>query len=128
MGFESPEQFFGTMEDAQKAQALMSRRGDGENGAEAQKLALEKEKNQAQLAFQREKSQAELALRREEAQADVIIKRLELLMEQQTEAQRMQMEAALAKQKQELEARLDAMEIMSGKMNSGTGIVPEAGV
>lgn len=133
LGFESPEQYFGSVEDAQRyEQQLMQEQGGGgvesnptlqakmaeiqmRGQIEREKLQLAREKAAADVQNDAAKIQAAMDLRAAEAQQNALLKA--------TEAQQ---KAALAREQMQLEAELDSIKLATTLPDVGASVVKNA--
>ncbi len=105
MGFSAPEQFFGSMEDAKKADEAQANQPP-QPSPEEQKIQLEQQKAQADIQLDREKAMANIMLERAKLAANAQLKAEQIKADQQ----------------------LDAMQIALGQKGPGVGVVPGATV
>jgi hypothetical protein len=106
-GLESPERFFGTEEDAKRAEEMMMQ-DDGTPSEEEQKLMLDQQKAQAKIQLDEQKAQTEAQRKAYETQANIALKEQEV-----------QGKLALKRQEMATEAQLDATRLMMGERGSG---------
>jgi hypothetical protein len=106
-GLESPERFFGTEEDAKRAEAMMMQ-DDGTPSEEEQKLMLDQQKAQAKIQLDEQKAQTEAQRKAYETQANIALKEQEV-----------QGKLALKRQEMATEAQLDATSLMMGERGAG---------
>ena len=106
-GLEAPERFFGTEEDAARAEQAIMENG-GEPSEEEQKLALDQQKAMAKMQLDEQKAQTEAQRKAYETQANIALKEQEV-----------QSKLALKKQEMATEAQLDAARLMAGERSSG---------
>ena len=90
-GFPSADPFF-TRPDPAEVQALMQQGQGGDTGA-AEKMAMDKQKIEAEIALSQQKAQAEGQLAREKMQAEIQLSREKMQAEIQMGRERMQMQA-----------------------------------
>ena len=107
-GLESPERFFGTEEDAQRAEQAMMQEGDSGPSPEEQKLLLDKQKADAKIALDQQKAQTEAQRKAYETQANIALKEQEV-----------QGKLALKRQEMATEAQLDATRLAMGERGAG---------
>ena len=108
LGVESPEQYFGTIEDAQKAEeAIMQEETPPD--PEMQKLEVQRMQGEQKIQLEREKAQADLQNDAAKFQADMALKQAEL-----------QQRGMLAQQQMSLEAQLDAIKMTTSLPKAGT--------
>lgn len=106
-GLEAPERFFGTEDDARKAEkAIMEEKP--QPSPEAQKLELEKQKAQAKMALDKQKAQTEAQRKAWEAQSDAALGEMKI-----------KGQLALKVQEMEGEKQLDAMKMALGQTAPG---------
>ena len=106
-GLEAPERFFGTEDDARKAEkAIMEEKP--QPSPEAQKLELEKQKAQAKMALDKQKAQTEAQRKAWEAQTDAALEEMKI-----------KGQLALKVQEMEGEKQLDAMKMALGQTAPG---------
>ena len=106
-GLEAPERFFGTEDDARKAEkAIMEEKP--QPSPEAQKLELEKQKAQAKMAMDKQKAQTEAQRKAWEAQSDAALEEMKI-----------KGQLALKVQEMEGEKQLDAMKMALGQTAPG---------
>lgn len=106
-GLEAPERFFGTEDDARKAEkAIMEEKP--QPSPEAQKLELEKQKAQAKMALDKQKAQTEAQRKAWEAQTDAALEEMKI-----------KGQLALKVQEMEGEKQLDAMKMALGQAAPG---------
>lgn len=106
-GLEAPERFFGTEDDARKAEkAIMEEKP--QPSPEAQKLELEKQKAQAKMALDKQKAQTEAQRKAWEAQSDAALEEMKI-----------KGQLALKVQEMEGEKQLDAMKMALGQTVPG---------
>lgn len=106
-GLEAPERFFGTEDDARKAEkAIMEEKP--QPSPEAQKLELEKQKAQAKMALDKQKAQTEAQRKAWEAQSDAALEEMKI-----------KGQLALKVQEMEGEKQLDAMKMALGQTAPG---------
>jgi len=106
-GLEAPERFFGTEDDARKAEkAIMEEKP--QPGPETQKLELEKQKAQAKMALDKQKAQTEAQRKAWEAQSDAALEEMKI-----------KGQLALKVQEMEGEKQLDAMKMALGQTAPG---------
>lgn len=108
LGFESPEQYFGTIEDAEQAeQAIMEQ--EQPPSPEQQKLQLQQEQAQQKIMLEREKAQADL-------QNDAARMRMEMALR----VEELRQKGMLSQRQMELEAELDAIKMVTDLPKGGT--------
>ena len=106
-GLESPERFFGTMEDAKKAEeAIMNQ--PQQPSPEQQKVLLEKEKAQAKQQTDAWKAQTDAQRKAYETQSKIAL-----------EKQKAEGALALKAMEMNMEKELDATRLMAGERGSG---------
>ena len=106
-GLESPERFFGTEEDAKRAEEMMMQ-DDGTPSEDEQKLMLDQQKAQAKIQLDEQKAQTEAQRKAYETQANIALKEQEV-----------QGKLALKRQEMATEAQLDATRLMMGERGAG---------
>jgi len=132
LGFESPEQFFGTIDDARKSEARIMAQAGQQNGqgqtpeerliemevkkGEAQvtnrlkenevKLLLSQRKAEADINLEQQKQAMDLEFKKAELQAKIILNQEEMIADQQLAAEKARSDAALAAEKARLDAEL----------------------
>lgn len=106
LGFQSPEQFFGSMEDAAKAEQEAMQQG-AKGGEEQGKLAIEREK----LKIAQEKSQAEMQIKEREAQARLQLEQAKAAEKSRLDQQKAQADLLLEGAKAAANARLKEQEM-----------------
>lgn len=105
LGFENPEQFFGTVEDAQRFEEQAAQQPPKPSPDE-QLIAMEERKAQARIQIDAAKARnqqqlaerraaADIALEREKMQANLALKRDEMQLEAHLDATQMGLDAAL---------------------------------
>ena len=114
MGFESPELFFGTIDDAKKAEGAILNQPPDPSPLE-QKMKMEQQQAEAKLQLDAQKAQADVMLDRQKAEAQMLL-----------EQAKMAANAGLKEQQIKAEADLDALQITLGQKGPGIGIVPGA--
>ena len=85
LGFESPEQFFGTVEDAKKAEEAMMNAPPSPS-PEMKKMEMEQQKAAASIQLEQQKAQAKFALEQEKNRVNAALKAKELNAEQELDA------------------------------------------
>jgi hypothetical protein len=94
MGFQSPEQFFGTIEDAQKAEQIMATQPPPPN-PDMMKVQIEQQKAQNHMNIKQFEAQQKAQLAGQEAAAKVQIARQEVAANYQLKTQELGAEADL---------------------------------
>lgn len=108
-GLEAPERFFGTEEDAQKAeQAIMQQASQPQPNAQQQKVQIEQQKAQAKIQLDQQKAQMDAQRKAYETQSKLALEK------QRTEGQ-----IALKRQEMAAEAQLDATRLAMGERGPG---------
>jgi hypothetical protein len=103
LGFESPEQFFGSLEDAQRAeQAIMANQGQDNPMVQIK---------QQELQLKAQAEQQKIQLQREKAAADVQNDAAKIRAAMELRAAELQQKGLLAQRQIELEAELDAIKL-----------------
>ncbi len=106
-GLEAPERFFGTEEDAMRAEQDMAQGGDGPDEAQ-QKLMLEQQKAQAKMQLDQQKAETDAQRKAYETQAKTAL-----------EKQKVEGQLALKQQEMAAEAMLDKTRLLMGQTGSG---------
>jgi len=106
-GLEAPERFFGTEEDARRADAAMASQPPQPNPQE-QKVQLEREKAQAKMQLDQQKAQTDAQRQAYETQAKIAL-------EKQTAEGKLALKAMEMRQEKEL----DQTRLMMGERGSG---------
>ena len=117
LGFEFPEHFFGTLEDAEKAEQAIMRAPD-QGDPEQQKLELKRREGEQKIRLEREKASAKVQGDMEKTRAQMALKIEELRQKGQ-----------LAVRQMELERELDAIKLVTGLPKAGATEIrePETG-
>lgn len=123
LGFQSPEQFFGSMEDASKAEQAALQQG-GKGGEDQKKLELEREKlkiyqqkGQAEMQMKERETRARFQLDQAKAAADVQLEREKAEADIQLERAKAEVNADLKAREMAYEAEFDAVKALSGGIN-----------
>ena len=124
LGFEFPEQYFGTFEDAQKAEEMLMQGGGGE-GEEAQKIKMQQQAKQAELQMKAQGEQAKLALQREKANAELANQAAKQEADMIIRVAELEQKGLLSQRQMELEAELDAIKLVSSLPAGGATEVSE---
>ena len=106
-GLESPERFFGTEDDAKRAEQMMFS-GEQQPSAEQQKFMLDQQKAQAKIQLDQQKAQTEAQRKAYETQANIALKKQEI-----------EGKIALKQQEMAAEERLDATRLVMGEHGAG---------
>jgi hypothetical protein len=113
LGFEFPEQFFGTPEDAEKAEQAIMQAPEPEN-PEKQKLELKRMEGEQKIKLEREKASAKVQSDVEKAKAQMALKIEEL-----------RQKGSLAERRMELEMELDAIKLATNLPKAGATEIKE---
>ncbi len=108
LGFESPEQYFGSIEDAQKAEQTLLQQPQPPN-PEMLKIEMQRAQGEQKIQLEREKSQAQLQNDAAKMQADMAFRVAEL-----------EQKGMLSQRQMELEAELDAIKMATSLPKAGT--------
>ena len=108
LGVESPEQYFGTVEDAAKSEEAILQEPEAPN-PETMKLEMQQAQNEQKIQLEREKAQASLQNDAAKMRADMEIRIAEL-----------QQKGMLSQRQMELEAELDAIKMATSLPKPGT--------
>ena len=126
-GLEAPERFFGTEEDAKRAEQLILQQkqaGQGMDPLTAAKVQVEKVK--AQTALQ--KAQLDMQIKQAQAQNDASGKAAKAQTDASVQAAKVQANAALKAQEMKLEKQLDYARLMQGQRGPGLTDIKEESV
>ena len=126
-GLEAPERFFGTEEDAKRAEQLVLQQkqaGQGMDPLTAAKVQVEKVK--AQTALQ--KAQLDMQIKQAQAQNDASGKAAKVQSDATVQAAKVQANAALKAQEMQLEKQLDYARLMQGQKGPGLTDIREQSV
>lgn len=125
-GLEAPERFFGTEEDAKRAeQLILQQKQSGQmDPLTAAKVQVEKVK--AQTALQ--KAQLDMQIKQAQAQNDASGKAAKAQTDASVQAAKVQANAALKAQEMELEKQLDYARLMRGQRGPGLTDIKEESV
>ncbi len=122
LGFESPEQFFGTVEDARKSEEAMLRQ-QPEPSPEQRKLELEKQKSAAELQIKQQASAADILLEQQKAQAQILLQQAKMAADARNTAMKTAADAELGAQQIEAEKQLDMVRAAMRQTGPGTGVI-----
>ena len=126
-GLEAPERFFGTEEDAKRAEQLVLQQkqaGQGMDPLTAAKVQVEKVK--AQTALQ--KAQLDMQIKQAQAQNDASGKAAKVQSDATVQAAKVQANAALKAQEMQLEKQLDYARLLRGQRGPGLTDIKEQSV
>ena len=126
-GLEAPERFFGTEEDAKRAEQLILQQkqaGQGMDPLTAAKVQVEKVK--AQTALQ--KAQLDMQIKQAQAQNDASGKAAKVQTDASVQAAKVQANAALKAQEMELEKQLDMAKLLQGGKGAGLTDIRERSI
>ena len=126
-GLEAPERFFGTEEDAKRAEQLILQQkqaGQGMDPLTAAKVQVEKVK--AQTALQ--KAQLDMQIKQAQAQNDASGKAAKVQTDASVQAAKVQANAALKAQEMELEKQLDMAKLLQGGKGAGLTDIREQSI
>jgi hypothetical protein len=116
LGFENPEQFFGTLEDAQKAEQAMAQEPPKPD-PKMKELEIKQAEAQQRIALEREKASAQLQNDAAKIKAAMEMKVAEL-----------QQNGMLKQREMELEAELDAIKLATRLPSAGATEIREPGL
>jgi hypothetical protein len=115
LGFEFPEQYFGTIEDAEKAEQAIMQAPESQD-PEMKKLELKRMEGEQKIRLEREKASAQVRNDAARIKAQMAMKVAEL-----------QQKGLLAERQMELEAELDAIKLATSLPKAGATEIRDQG-
>lgn len=125
-GLEAPERFFGTEEDAKRAELLVLQQKQSGQMDPLTAAKVQVEKVKAQTALQ--KAQLDMQIKQAQAQNDASGKAAKVQTDASVQAAKVQANAALKAQEMQLEKQLDYARLMQGQRGPGLTDIKEQSV
>lgn len=123
VGLEFPEQFFGTIEDARKAEQELMQQGGESESPEMMKLQMQQKQKEAELQLRAQAEEAKMQLERQKAEAELANEAARFQADMILKATELQQRGELSQRQMELEAELDAIKLVTSLPAAGATII-----